>query len=837
MYPALQREEDGWHARWCALGTDNPWVDAYVREAAVTPLSADAEDQRHETLHDAWLMALRSETGLVRWNDAECAAFAAELAEWSGAAEEDVAARTAVNFRFSAEGAGDFRIRTAMPKGRRGLRALGQAAFVFGPIRAMHRERAADGAGGGGLVVELSRAEAESFLRSGARELNEAGYSVSGCDIKASVNASVELGSDRVELGSDRVGLGSDRVGLGSDRVELGSDRVGLESRAHSSTLKDSTSTLSDPNLTLSDSKPTLKDPKIATRLIVRVAGEVVDAEEVRFLLEQKSTLVFFRDRWIDVDRNVLKEALRALERSESRTLSTTAALGFAMGVGAVGRMEVEEARSHGWLRGLVNELRQRIAAANGNGSTAPRSPEAARQSPLTAVLRPYQARGVSWIRFLTNHGFGALLADDMGLGKTVQTIAWIASLRGNHQPPTTNHPFLIVSPLTLVSNWRHEFAKFAPGMKVYVHQGDNRALETGFRREADAADVVLTSYSLLVRDYQIIRRVEWAGLVLDEAQAVKNPDTQVARAVRALGAPKRLALTGTPVENTVSDVWSLEEFLNPGFLGDRKSFVERFVKPIALDERSAAAKRLRHALEPFVLRRLKSDPEIAAELGEKREIKEYCVLSPGQRREYEAALADYRASERRRGDVFALITRLKLICDGAGKVERLVELVGSVLAAGESVLVFTQYAKVGSELKKVLDAKFAGDTPFLHGSLPARQREDEIARFNDAGPSAFVLSLKAGGYGLNLVKATHVVHFDRWWNPAVEAQATDRAHRIGQARTVFVHAFISEGTLEEHVDEILERKSRVAGTLVASGEGFLMQLQPDELEAALALT
>ena len=260
-------------------------------------------------------------------------------------------------------------------------------------------------------------------------------------------------------------------------------------------------------------------------------------------------------------------------------------------------------------------------------------------------------------------------------------------------------------------------------------------------------------------------------------------------------------------------------------------------MKPIALDERSVAAKKLRHALEPFVLRRLKSDEEIAGELGEKREIKEYCVLSPAQRTAYETALADYRASDRRQGDVFALLTRLKLVCDGAGKLERLCELLASVFEAGESALVFTQYAKVGATIRKVLEKRFGKTFPFLHGGLSAHQREAEVAAFNGAGASCFILSLKAGGFGLNLTKATHVVHFDRWWNPAVEAQATDRAHRIGQTKTVFVHAFITEGTLEEHVDEILERKSRVAGSLVTSGESFLLQLSDEELGAVLALS
>jgi SNF2 family DNA or RNA helicase len=409
-----------------------------------------------------------------------------------------------------------------------------------------------------------------------------------------------------------------------------------------------------------------------------------------------------------------------------------------------------------------------------------------------------------------------------MGLGKTIQVIAWAlrAIDRDRRQSTAVGGGILIVAPLTLLSNWRHEFAKFAPGLRVYVHQGEKRHLASGFRKAVHGADVTITSYNRLVRDYTDFSEIEWSALVLDEAQAVKNPDTQAARAVRALTPPKRIALTGTPVENSVADIWSLEEFLNPGFLGSRKEFAERFAKPIAADERSAAGKRLRHALEPFVLRRLKSDRDIAAELGEKREIREYCELTAEQRRDYETALADFRAREHAQGDVFALLTRLKLICDGAGKLERLFDLVETIFENGESALVFTQYAKVGGWLRNELETRFNRRFPFLHGGLSATDRESQVQTFQTSKrPNLLILSLKAGGFGLNLTKATHVIHFDRWWNPAVENQATDRAHRIGQRKTVFVHLFISAGTLEEHVDEILERKARVADSVITEAE------------------
>ena len=822
--PGLVKEDDGWHARWRAIGivdeSVDGWVDAYVREAAVTRLSEDAEDQKHETLHDAWMMALRSRTGLVVWDEAACADFAAELEAWSGSAAEDRTARREIEFRFRALGCGSGRLPTprvstdevaakrslewcgdaagtvfclscGVPKGRRGLKALGQAAYVWPPLVGLRTvpdaSRASDAGKGRMLAVALSHAEAEDFIRRSARNLRDAGYGVEGVDITAAVTAEAE---------------------------------VGFGERGEAAASSSGTAPL---------------------KLTVRVAGEPVTADEIRFLLDQGSSLVYFRDRWIEVDRGILKEALRALEKGAGQKANP---LTFALGLGHVGNLEIEEVKAHGWLRGLVNELRN----ASGLSSSVTRPSEIAG---FRGELRDYQRRGVEWLRFLTEHGFGALLADDMGLGKTIQVIAWVLKLKScnveglkssqapstfnlqpstfnlqpstfNLQPSTFNlQPLtLIVAPLTLLSNWKHEFAKFAPGLKVYVHQGENRHVASGFRRAVQAADVTVTSYNLLVRDYAAFSEVEWGALVLDEAQAVKNPDTQVARAVRALTPRKRIAMTGTPIENSVADIWSLEEFLNPGLLGERKSFADRFAKPIAADAGSDAAKRLHHALEPFVLRRLKSDPRIAAELGEKREIREYCELTPEQRRDYETALMDFRSREHAPGDVFALLTELKLVCDGAAKLERLCELVTTIFENGESALVFTQYAKVGAWLRGELETRLGRRFPFLHGSLSAREREEAVKTFQTSKrPNLFILSLKAGGFGLNLTKATHVIHFDRWWNPAVENQATDRAHRIGQTKTVFVHLFISAGTIEEHVDELLARKARVAGSVITEAE------------------
>ena len=757
FYPDLVKEDDGWHARWRAVGVDNDWVDEYVRAPSVTALSEDAEDQRHETLHDAWGMALRSRTGLVRWDDAECERFAAELAEWHGGADEDVQSRGELCFSFRAD-PDAFYVTCRLPKGRRQYRALGQAAYVWGGLRGLAKRecKAEEGSSAGQLVVRLTKNEADDFVLRGARELKEAGYGVEGVPEESRVTASAEVGDE-----------------------------------------------------------PDGRDA-LPVRLKIRVDGEEVTAEEIRFLLEQKSPFVFFRDRWIEVDRGILREALRALEKLGK---TKTNPLAFALGVGAIGRMEVDDVDVRGSLGSLVAGLRG-IAGALESGEA--KAPDA-----FKGTLRDYQLRGVEWMDYLTSRGFGALLADDMGLGKTIQAIAWMLKHgergMGNGERGMGNgerRPFLVVAPLTLLANWRHELAKFAPSLRVYVHQGEMRHVGSGFKKAVQESDVVVTSYTLLVRDHSEFADVAWGAAVLDEAQAIKNADTRAARAIRALGAPMRVALTGTPVENSVADVWSIEEFLNPGLLGDRKSFEDRFVKPLAADPRSSQGKKLRRALEPFVLRRLKDDPSIAGEIGEKREVCEYCSLAPADRAAYEAALADYRSGERRQGDVFALITRLKLVCDGfdgskvaGGKADRLVELLGTIFENGESALVFTQYAKVGEALKKLLENAFGRTVPFLHGGLSASQRERQIEMFNKEA-SVFVLSLKAGGFGLNLTKASHVIHYDRWWNPAVEEQATDRAHRIGQDKTVFVHSFVTEGTVEERVEEILERKESLAGLL-----------------------
>ncbi len=783
--PGLEERDGRFWARWRpvvapAVAADAVaffvrCVDGLARRGQRTALEDGAE--RCETVHDAWLAALRSDSGVVKWASPEDARdLMRQLAVWRAPLVVSAVERAALRFKLVPPKTEEepWRLKLgAIPATRLGLISLGQAASIFPPLRALR-----------GKVAELSRADAESFLRTGAQALTAAGF-----DVEMPAGVTGEHLTAEAELTPSQASAPTGRADVAASRT-------------------------------------------IATKLTIRVDGEKVTEREIQFLLDQGSTLVFFRDRWIEVDRFVLREALRALQSVKGRKLDVRQAVSFALGTGRVGRLRVARVKAHGWLRGLLNELR---GDAQFKILPQPRG--------LKGTLRDYQLRGVSWLTFLTRWGFGPCLADDMGLGKTIQTIAFVLNLMGGAKTRTeASAPVLVVAPVSVTMNWKREFRKFAPGLKVLLHQGGARATGGTFLVACRRADVVVTGYSLLVKDYRDFSSASFSALVLDEAQTIKNPDTRAARAARALEIPVKVALTGTPFENSANDLWSLEEFLNPGLLGERKDFEETFTRSIREDAHGGAAAKLKHILEPFMLRRLKTDPGIAAELGAKHEIREYCALSAAQRRAYEDALASFRADvasdEPSRGRVLALLTELKLICDGMGKLARLDELLEEIFANGESCLIFTQYAKVGRMIRAHLQEQFGRLFPFLHGGLSPAQREGEIAAFNDdPEPNAFILSLKAGGFGLNLTRATHVIHFDRWWNPAVENQATDRAHRIGQTKTVFVHAFICAGTLEDHVDELLESKRYLANEVVADGESFLMKMNARALERVVALT
>ncbi|HEV7499960.1 MAG TPA: DEAD/DEAH box helicase, partial [Vicinamibacteria bacterium] len=469
--------------------------------------------------------------------------------------------------------------------------------------------------------------------------------------------------------------------------------------------------------------------------------------------------------------------------------------------------------------------------------------------------LRPYQLRGYSWLAFLGQCGFGACLADDMGLGKTVQALALIE--RQWREGP--RRPTLLICPTSVIGNWEKEAERFTPGLPVLVHHGAGRA-KGALKDRAEGHAIVLSSYALLHRDLEALKDIGWAAVVLDEAQNIKNPETKQARAARAIPAPVRIALTGTPVENNVGDLWSLMEFLNPSFLGSQAEFKRTFFLPIQTVGDPEATARLKRLTGPFILRRLKTDRSIIADLPAKMEMKVFCTLTREQASLYQAVMAEAMDTLKgtggediqRKGVILATLSKLKQVCNHpaqflgdnsplpgrSGKLARLSEMMEEVIAAGDRALVFTQFAEMGTMIKRQLEETFGREVLFLHGGVTKTQRDRMVERFQkeEAGPPVFVLSLKAGGTGLNLPRASHVVHFDRWWNPAVENQATDRAFRIGQKRNVQVHKFLCLGTLEEKIDEMIERKKGIAENVVGTSEAWLTALSTSQLRELMTL-
>jgi SNF2 family DNA or RNA helicase len=477
-------------------------------------------------------------------------------------------------------------------------------------------------------------------------------------------------------------------------------------------------------------------------------------------------------------------------------------------------------------------------------------------------TLRPYQSRGVGWMAFLDRLGVGACLADDMGLGKTVQLLALLLAERaavGVRGKKRTARPLptLMVCPMSLVGNWRREAEKFAPGLSVHVHHGAERLGGDELRAAVAGADLVITTYALAARDRDELAQVEWGRVVLDEAQNVKNAAARQSQAVRSFRAPRRIALTGTPVENRLSELWSIMEFLNPGLLGSASDFRRAFAVPVERYRDAEAAARLQRLTRPFVLRRLKTDRGIIADLPDKVEMKVFCNLTREQASLYQATVSEMMEKVEnsegieRRGLVLSTLMKLKQVCNHpaqllqdrsalagrSGKLARLEELLEEALAVGDRALVFTQFAEMGHLLRARLEERFAREVPFLHGGTSRTARDELVARFQGpGGPPVLLLSLKAGGTGLNLTAANHVIHYDRWWNPAVEDQATDRAFRIGQKRNVQVRKLVCAGTLEERIDAVIDEKKALAGSVLGTGEAWLTELSTAELRDVVAL-
>jgi SNF2 family DNA or RNA helicase len=574
----------------------------------------------------------------------------------------------------------------------------------------------------------------------------------------------------------------------------------------------------------------------------VAIGGENYTREELDRLAESTAPLIKVHGRWVPFEPQSVRAALDLWKREAAPAREMIRmALG---GAEAIPGVQFEEARGEGWIGELIEKL---------GGKT--RFEELPVPEEFHGTLRPYQVRGFSWLGFLRQYGLGACLADDMGLGKTIQALALLGRERANG----VDRPVLLVCPTSVVGNWRKEAERFAPSLSVLVHHGIARTRGPEFLEEAGRHALVVSSYSLVHRDIEVLRDVPWSGLILDEAQNIKNPETQQSRAVRSLAADYRIALTGTPVENNVGELWAIMEFLNPGFLGSAAEFRRSFLLPIQKSADPAAAANLRKLTAPFILRRLKTDRTVIEDLPEKMEMKVFCNLTPEQVSLYKSVVADAThtldatTGIQRKGAILAALTKLKQVCNHpaqflgdrsplagrSGKLSRLTEMVEELLSEGDRALIFSQFADMGERLRSYLAATFGQEVLLLHGGVPAHKRNEMVERFqsgDDSGPRLFVLSLKAGGTGLNLTAANHVFHFDRWWNPAVENQATDRAFRIGQNRNVQVHKFVCLGTLEERIDEMIERKKAIADNVVGAGESWLTELSTAEIKELFAL-
>ncbi|HJW72863.1 MAG TPA: DEAD/DEAH box helicase [Geothrix sp.] len=675
------------------------------------------------------------------------------------------------------------------------LRGLARAMPFFPALeRALAGQRPED--------LVLRPTEAWAFLTRGAAQLKESGFLVHIPEELADFGGAKRLRA---------------KVKLGARSIE--DNRPGSQAGLEGSVSADWSLMLGDDTLSLDD--------------FARMAS-------------LKHPLVAWKGKWVALDPETLKQISTVIQASrgagfESMTKGQALAAALTGTARIPGVSEAIEVETAGDFGAALNDLKV--------------LPDKPITQPATFIgqLRPYQLRGLAWLDGLSRLGLGGILADDMGLGKTIQVLALL--LHRQEQSPHYGPTTLLVCPTSLLGNWERELAKFAPTIPVFVHHGNNREpLPRAFK----AHTVVLTTYGVIRREEEEFRDRPWGMMVVDEAQAIKNPGSAQAKAIRKVRGAFRLALTGTPIENRLTELWSILTTTLPGYLDTETHFKEHFANPIEKYRDPDAAQELRQRINPFILRRLKSDTSIIQDLPEKQEMKVYTTLTREQ-----AELYQYRVEKmdedlgtatgiERRGRILALLTHLKQICNHpsqflkaqgpyrgrSGKLDRLTEMLEEVIEGGDRALVFTQFKEMGDRLQIHLKDILGFEPPFLHGGTTRDGRDEMVRSFQedaDASP-VLILSLKAGGVGLNLTAATHVFHFDRWWNPAVEDQATDRTYRIGQTRNVQVHKLVTIGTLEEKIDALLETKRDLADRVVGTGEGWLTELDDDALRRLVAL-
>ncbi len=572
------------------------------------------------------------------------------------------------------------------------------------------------------------------------------------------------------------------------------------------------------------------------------MGDETVSAEEWQQLVDMKTPLVHFRGQWVELDLDKMQQMLAFWQQQKQnpQALSVQELLKKLAEEGD--SLEVDSSDNLSDMLAKLNDSSQFALIED--------PPQ------LKAQLRDYQKRGVSWLLYLESLGLNGCLADDMGLGKTMQVIA--ALILEKAQAKTA--PTLLIAPTSVLGNWEKEIQKFSPHLKTLIHHGSQREKDAAaFSSLCLEQDMLITSYTLARKDNALLNKVDWYRVVLDEAQNIKNPKAAQTKAILKLKARHRLALTGTPVENRLMDLWSIFNFLNPNYLGKQAQFRKIYELPIQRDNNPIQSTVLKQLIQPFILRRLKTDKNIIKDLPDKIESKQYCNLSKEQASLYQAVVKDVeqqleeKQGIERQGLMLSTLMKLKQICnhpmqflqDGSvfsaersHKLERITDMLGEAIADGDSVLVFTQFTEIGEQLVQYLNQEKHYPTHYIHGGVSRKKREQMIADFQDpdSPPSIFVLSLKAGGVGITLTRANHVFHFDRWWNPAVENQATDRAFRIGQKKNVFVHKFITLGTLEERIDQMIEDKQKMADSIVGNDESWLTKLDNQAFKELIAL-
>ena len=608
-------------------------------------------------------------------------------------------------------------------------------------------------------------------------------------------------------------------------------------------------------HITLGDKTPgglgvrALLDFKVELSL----GDERLTEAELQELLRYTEGLVLFRGRWIEIDHHRLQDVLdnwRKLKKKASdEGLSFFESLRLLAGIDGLGSkalitgevLTATRVIAGSWLKQTLESLRSPLQTQRAHPGKA-----------LKATLREYQERGVHWLWLMNQMRLGACLADDMGLGKTIQVLSLLL-IKQQEQP---GHRSLLVVPTSLISNWQNEVTRFAPSLRLKILHGINKNIDSKDALKDPTYDLAITSYGMTLR-IDAIQNENWDLLILDEAQAIKNPAARQTRAIKKLQAHHRLALTGTPVENGVGDLWSIFDFLAPGLLGGPTEF-KKYLQRADSEGRSPYAG-IRKLVQPYILRRLKTDKSIISDLPDKTEVTSFCSLSKTQAALYQEAVEDLKSQLKlseegiqRRGIVLSFLMRFKQICnhpsqwtqdglyraDDSGKLTRLKEICSDIVAQQEKLLIFTQFREMTAPLASFLAEIFGEPGFILHGGTSVKSRKDMMERFQtEDGPPFFVLSLKAGGTGLNLTAASHVIHFDRWWNPAVENQATDRAFRIGQKKNVLVHKFVCKGTLEEQIDRLIKSKQTLSEEVLEGGEtSFLTEMTNEELLAMVHL-